>query len=61
MIQQMGLWFAKTKGVKRDKQTVTTDKQQGVRRVTVHEHACLCFCYSRSILIREKSRVTSVL
>ncbi len=35
MIQQMGLWFAKTKGVKRDKQTVTTDKQQGVRRVTV--------------------------
>lgn len=30
MIRQMGLWFAKTKEVKRRKQTMTMDKQEAV-------------------------------
>ncbi len=62
MIQQMGFWFAKTKGVKRDKQTVTADKQQRVRRVTVGM-SVYAFLLQRHINhpLREKSRVNSEL
>ncbi len=35
MIQQMGFWFAKTKGVKRDKQTTESETGHG-------GHECVC-------------------
>lgn len=38
MIQQMGLWFEKTKGGKRHKQTMTMDKQEAVAA-----GACVCW------------------